>query len=86
MKQCVALVFAASVLLLAGCCTTPRVVKWEYKVAAPPPRQGFGGPGGGSLEEVRENQQAFLNELGKDGWVLVSQNDGRVFFFKRPIK
>jgi hypothetical protein len=85
MKRCVALAFAASVLLLAGCCTTPRVAKWEYKVAAPPPRQGFGGPRGGP-EEGRENQQAFLNEQGKDGWVLVSQNDGRVFYFKRRIR
>jgi hypothetical protein len=83
MKQTVALVFAVS-LLLAGCCTTPHITKWEYKVASPP-RATFGGPSGGP-EEARERQQAFLNELGKDGWVLISQSEGRVFYLKRPIK
>jgi hypothetical protein len=38
--------------------------------------QGAGGPSGGPA-------QAFLNECGKDGWELVSQNEGRVFYFKR---
>ena len=84
MKQSVAVVFAASLLLLAGCCFKPGVTKWEYKVAVPP-QAGFGGPAGGP-EERRESQQAFLNELGKDGWVLVSQTEGRIFYFKRAIK
>ena len=71
-------------LLLAGCCTTHHKTKWEYKVASGP-RVSFGGPSGGP-EEARQRQQDFLNELGKDGWVLVSQSDGRVFYFKRAIK
>ena len=32
MKKSIALIFAASTLFLAGCCTTPHVTKWEYKV------------------------------------------------------
>jgi hypothetical protein len=31
MKISVALIFAASTLLMAGCCSTPHVTKWEYK-------------------------------------------------------
>ena len=84
MKKHTALLFAASILILAGCCTTPSVAKWEYKVAVPP-RMPFGGPAGGP-EQFRENQEAFLNELGKDGWVLISQTEGRIFYFKRPLK
>jgi len=30
MKKITALAFAASVLLLAGCCTTHQAAKWEY--------------------------------------------------------
>jgi len=71
-------------LLFAGCCTTPHITKWEYKVAYPP-RTAFGGPSAGP-EERRESQQAFLNELGKDGWVLVSQFEGRIFYLKRALK
>ena len=32
MKKSIALIFAASTLFLAGCCTTSHVSKWEYKV------------------------------------------------------
>lgn len=31
MKQPIALIFAASTMLLAGCCTTHHAAKWEYK-------------------------------------------------------
>lgn len=80
MRKCVAVVLAASALFLAGCCTTPRGAKWEYKVASPHLTPG-GGP-----EGAREAQQAFLNDLGKEGWVLVGQNEGRIFYFKRPVR
>jgi hypothetical protein len=83
MRKCVAVVLAASVLFLAGCCTTPCATRWEYKVASPHLR-GAGGPGGPAA--VSEALQAFLNDLGKEGWVLVSQTDGNLFYFKRPIK
>jgi hypothetical protein len=31
MKKTIALIFAASVLILAGCCTTHHATKWEYQ-------------------------------------------------------
>lgn len=67
------LITVVSSLLLAGCCTSRHPTEWEYKVASP-----NGGP--------MKVQEAFLNELGKDGWVLISQNDGRIFYFKRAKK
>ena len=73
-----------SSFLLAGCATPLHSTKWEYKVASPA-RSDFGGPSGGPAE-VRRGQEAFLNDLGKDGWVLISQADGRVFYFMRPLK
>jgi hypothetical protein len=92
MRKCIGTVFVASVLSLAGCCSTPSVTRWEYNVASPPlpPRHfggaGFGIEGGEGPQAMREAQQAFLNELGKQGWMLVSQTDGRVFYFRRPIR
>jgi len=71
-------------LLLAACSTALHSAKWEYKVASPP-RAAFGGPSGGP-EEAREKQEMFLNDLGKDGWALISQNDGRIFYFMRAVK
>ncbi|SPE60074.1 hypothetical protein SBV1_370058 [Verrucomicrobia bacterium] len=60
MKKSIALVLlAASTFFLAGCCTTPHVTKWEYKVADLPhhPRTG--------LREVRDDQQSFLKTSAK---------------------
>jgi protein involved in sex pheromone biosynthesis len=34
MKKTVALIFAVSMLFLAGCCTTHQATKWEYKQQA----------------------------------------------------
>jgi len=81
MKKSIALAIAVSALALAGCSTTHHAMKWEYKVATVPGGFGSGGP-----QEHRERQQAFLNELGKDGWILVSQLEGGAFCFKRPAK
>ena len=67
-------VVGGMLMLSVGAATTtgsPSVATWEYKVASSP---------------HGESPQAFLNELGKEGWVLVSQNEGRVFYFKRGIK
>ena len=80
MRKHVTMALAASALLLAGCATAPHAYKWEYKVASPHLAIGRG------PEDAREAQQAFLDELGKEGWVLISQSDGRVFYFARPIK
>jgi hypothetical protein len=80
MKKHLVMILALSALFMTGCCTTPRLAKWEYNVATPElPRAE--GP-----QAVREAQQAFLNKLGKEGWVLVSQTDGRVFYFRRPVR
>ena len=69
------------VMLLVGAGTTTEVpAKWEYRVAAVQNLPRVGAP------EQRDADQAFLNELGKDGWELVSQVDGRVFYFKRNTK
>jgi hypothetical protein len=85
MKRTIALIFAASALGLAGCCTTPHVSKWEYKVADLPRVPG-NSPNVPGFQDLRSRQQDFLNELGKDGWVLVSESDGRTFYLKRPLK
>jgi len=79
MQRNMRVIFAASILLLAGC-ATPRAMKWEYKVVHAPSLPRVGG------QEQRDADQAFLNDLGKDGWALVSQADGRVFYFKRPVR
>ena len=88
MKKCVALVITASTLFLVGCCTTPHAPLWEYKVASPHLRPGEApdANSAGSPKAVREAQEALLNDLGKDGWELVSQTDGRVFYFRRPVR
>jgi hypothetical protein len=49
----------------------------------PPPREGFGNV---DPQALLDRTQTFLNDLGKDGWVLVNEEGGRVFYFKRPIK
>jgi hypothetical protein len=59
MKKSIALIFAASTLFLAGCCTTPHVTKWEYKVTDMYLSQQ------GALEKK-------INDLVADGWEFVS--------------
>jgi hypothetical protein len=88
MKKYVALVITASTLFLAGCCTTPHASRWEYKVVSPHLRRGEGpdANSAGSPEAVRKAEEALLNDLGREGWVLVSQTDGRIFYFKRPVR
>jgi len=78
MKKTIVLMFAASTLLLASCCTTHRANKqWEYKLTYSTP------PGPAGLHP--ENQQQFLNELGKDGWILVAVDPQTgLFYLKRP--
>jgi hypothetical protein len=93
MKKSITLIFAAGIFLLAGCCTTPHVTRWEYKVTIPPPLPGDTNPPNLSKMQLlmetdrkwRENQQTFLNDLGKDGWVLINEDEG-TFYFKRPVK
>jgi hypothetical protein len=80
MKKSVALIFAASTLSLAGCCTAHNATKWEYKVAQPPSYVGH------THQEIRELQQTFLNDLVKEGWVLINEKEDGTFYFKRPVK
>ena len=82
MKKTIALIFAVSTLFLAGCCTTHNATNWEYKVAHAPSYAGH------TSQEIREIQQTFLNDLGKEGWVLIYENQeqGDTFYFKRPVK
>jgi PBP1b-binding outer membrane lipoprotein LpoB len=80
MKKSIALIFAVSTLFLAGCCTTHNATKWEYKVAQDPSHVGH------TSQEIRELQQTFLNDLGKEGWVLINENEGGTFYFKRRVK
>ena len=55
MKHPTIAVFAVSVLLLAGCCTTRQTKRWEYK----------------TLTSYQNMDEVELNNLGKDGWILV---------------
>ncbi len=67
-------VVGGMLMLSVGAATTtgsPSVAKWDYKVANSP---------------HTGTQEAFLNEFGKEGWELVSQDNGRAFYFKRSIK
>jgi hypothetical protein len=82
MKKLAALILAAGLLSLAGCGTTHHATKqWEYKVTRPPSP----GPGPGMV--TSENRQKFLDELGKDGWILVAVDDQTgLFYLKRPKK
>ena len=80
MKKSIAVVIAASTLLLAGCSTTHHAAKqWEYKVARTPI-----GPEGTRPVGIERREQ-FLNELAKDGWILVSA-DSDLFYLKRPSR
>jgi hypothetical protein len=72
-------IIGAGSLLLAGCCTTRHVAKWEYKVVPVAPSSGSNPP------EFRQGQEALMNELGKEGWIFVSESDG-YNYFKRPVK
>jgi hypothetical protein len=86
MKKKVIFIFAACTLFLSGCCTTPHVAKWEYKVVTAPELSGtVGQPNREVARQRRANEQAFLNELGKDDWMLVSEDSG-TFYLRRQLK
>jgi hypothetical protein len=84
MKKSTAFIFAASILLLAGCCTTHQLTKWEYKnltVVGTTPDQS--------------QEHPTLNELGKEGWVIVgfthesgdqNHNTAYYYVFKRKVQ
>ena len=73
-------IIGVSAFLLAGCCTTHHVTSWEYKVAQEN-RLGL------TNAEIVKHREALMNDLGKDGWIFVSQSDtDATLYFKRPAK
>jgi hypothetical protein len=79
MNKSTAFMLAVSALLLTGCCSAHYASEqWEYKVTYPMP------PGPDGIRPGRPEQ--FLNELGKDGWVLVTIDQNGEFYLKRPKK
>jgi uncharacterized protein YceK len=88
MKNSIVLILAVSTVLLAGCCTSrhhEQATKWEYKVED---YTHWKFDTGGGPKAWTANVQDHLNQLGKDGWILVTTlGEGqRVFYFKRPVK
>lgn len=57
MKKLITLLFTASTLVLAGCCTTHHVTQWEFKNV--------------TIIGSAPDQNPELNQLGKQGWVVV---------------
>lgn len=70
------LIIGTGCLLLAGCCTTHHVTKYEYKVVH------FADA---DQSNWMPKQESYLNEIGKDGWILVNVSD-QYYYFKRPVK
>jgi uncharacterized lipoprotein YmbA len=74
------LILAASALVLSGCCTPQHVAHWEYKVIRSATV---------SANELQPDwpakQEALMRDLAKDGWVLVTESSGYLYF-KRPQK
>ena len=68
----------ATSFLLVGCCTTHHVTQWEYKVV----RQNRVGV---AYADFAKTQESLMNDLGKDGWIFVSQSDDTLCF-KRPVR
>ena len=74
------LIIGASVFLLAGCCTTNYVTRWEYKVV---PVVTPDGPEWQKTEQ--EKEEALMTDLGKEGWIFVNKSDP-FLYFKRPVR
>ena len=56
MKKSIALLFAASTLMFAGCSTIHHTSKWEYK----------------TVEAREGEQDAVISRLAEEGWRVVS--------------
>jgi hypothetical protein len=68
---------ATTALAFTGCCGAHHATHWEYKVAVTPV-----GPSGTRPTEAAQREH-FLNELAKDGWVMVT-TEGDYLYVKRP--
>jgi hypothetical protein len=71
-------IIGASSFLLAGCCSTHHVTRWEYK-AVREERVGH------TPAEWMRIGEALMDELGKDGWILVTVSEA-TYYFKRPVR
>jgi len=81
----VLLIITAVASLLVGCATSSvqHGEQWEYKVVAPP---SFGLNQANQAPDVKQmgkNMEAFLNDMGKDGWILVQRAESGWYYFKR---
>jgi hypothetical protein len=89
MKKPITLIFAAGVLTLAGCCTPSHDTKWEYKIVREPNLFSQitknDAQNGNAGDVVRQGEEKFLNDLGKDGWIYIKDYDG-TYYFRRPVK
>jgi hypothetical protein len=66
------LIITAAASLLAGCATSGHhTEQWEYKTALDDNTRS-------------ETPEVFLNNLGKEGWMLVQHDSNGRYFFKRP--
>lgn len=74
------LIIGTSVFLLASCCTTHHVTRWEYRIV---PVVTPAGPEWQTTQEHKE--QTLMNDLSKQGWLFVSKSDP-FLYFKRPVK
>ena len=86
MKNNLAVIFAASLLFLTGCCSMHHVTKWEYKNLTIE---------GTAPDQNPSNIHPTLNELGKEGWTVVgfahdpggsNQNAYYYYLLKRKVK
>jgi hypothetical protein len=76
--------------LLVGCATSSlHHTEWEYKIAAPPSQGSSYGnranqaEAGQALENRRKVREEFLNDMGRDGWILVEKDEAGWYYFKR---
>jgi hypothetical protein len=75
------LILAASALVLSGCCTQRHIAHWEYKVITGVPRSA-----NAMQPDWPTQQEALIKDLGKDGWVLVTESAGYLYFKRSQSK
>jgi hypothetical protein len=68
MKKSIALIFVASTLFLAGCCTTHHVTSWEYKT--------------GIMSDAELN--TFVSQGWRIAYVLPNAAGNIEYVLKRP--
>ena len=100
MKKITAILLAAAPLWLTGCLsiqktTAPAALTptaWEYKVVHTPHMSPDDYSNTLSetnslspVDRLNARRQDFLNQLGKDGWILIFEENGS-YYLKRPLK